>query len=251
MGAFKDYACYYDLIYSEKNYELEAKTVDLLIKKNSENVVKILNLGCGTGRHDYEMNRLGYTIKGVDLSPQMIEIAKVKYSDSINLEFCVGNAQSFCDNKIYDCILSLFHVMSYQNTNDEVMAVMNTAYRELEEGGLFIFDAWYGPGVLNERPENRIKRVESDRYEVVRYATPIMHENECVVDVKYDISVMDKLFNQNSDFSEIHKMRYFFLPEIELCLNLCGFELVDSVDSNSLCRPGFDSWTVYFIARKR
>lgn len=39
---------------------------------------KLLNLGCGTGKHDREFEKLGYKVKGIDLSPKMIEIAETE-----------------------------------------------------------------------------------------------------------------------------------------------------------------------------
>ena len=74
MEVFQDYAYYYNMIYKEKNYAEEAKIVDRLIKKKVDKKHPIvLNIGCGTGRHDYEFSKLGYIIKGVDLSPDMMK----------------------------------------------------------------------------------------------------------------------------------------------------------------------------------
>ncbi len=55
MEVFKDYAYYYNSFYQDKNYKDEAKQVDSLLKKYGHNVAKIINFGCGTGRHDIEL----------------------------------------------------------------------------------------------------------------------------------------------------------------------------------------------------
>ena len=53
MSVFKDYSNYYDLLYSDKDYEAEADYIDHLIQKNNPGAKTILNLGCGTGKHDF------------------------------------------------------------------------------------------------------------------------------------------------------------------------------------------------------
>ena len=77
MERFQDYAYYYNAFYKDKNYKKEAETVERLFKnRNSGEQNSILNLGCGTGRHDIEFAKMGYSVKGIDLSSQMIEVAK-------------------------------------------------------------------------------------------------------------------------------------------------------------------------------
>ena len=57
----------------------------------------------------------------------------------------------------FDAALMMFAVLGYQVENDDVLAALRTARRHLEPGGLFIFDVWYGPAVLHQRPSERVK----------------------------------------------------------------------------------------------
>ena len=54
MEVFQDYAYYYNTFYQDKDYEKEAKQIDVLLKKYGENIQTIINYGCGTGKHDIE-----------------------------------------------------------------------------------------------------------------------------------------------------------------------------------------------------
>ena len=254
MEVFQDYAYYYNMIYKEKNHAEEAKIVDRLIKKKVDKKHPIvLNIGCGTGRHDYEFSKLGYIIKGVDLSPDMINVAKDNYSDEIEagmMSFEVGNFQTYETDRQYDIVTSLFHVISYQNSNKEVLDSFNTAYKVLKNQGVFVFDLWYGPGVLTILPENRIKRVENKDNILIRYANPVVYYNKNIVDVNYDVLVIDKTTNIARTITETHSMRYFFLPEIENMLGQCGFKLLEILDCDSLESVNQMSWTAYIIAEK-
>ena len=69
MEVFQDYAYYYNAFYCDKDYKSEARTVAKLIKRNTNTEIKyVLNIGCGTGKHDIELKKLGYEISGIDLS---------------------------------------------------------------------------------------------------------------------------------------------------------------------------------------
>ena len=253
MEAFHDYAYYYNIFYGEKDYAGEAATICDLISRyaRKDHERKVLNIGCGTGRHDRELRRLGYHVYGIDLSREMIEIARKGADGAVGLFYEVQDARDFKVEAEFDVAVSLFHVMSYQNTNEELKSVLSCVGRVLNAGGIFIFDAWYGPGVLTDRPAVRVKRVEDDKNFFVRIAEPVLYPNKNVVDVRYNVNVIDKLTGINRTINEVHSMRYLFRPEIEEILSESGMELLGCLDCNTLREPDLDTWTAYFIAGKK
>lgn len=253
MRTFADYAYYYDLFYGDKDYQSEAQFVKQLIETYlKKNLKKVLSMGCGTGRHDIELAKMGYGVTGIDISSSMIEIAKknaLKEFD-LSVQFEVSDIRTYISKQKFDVAVSLFHVMSYQNKNEDLLAAFSTANRSLKRGGGMIFDVWYGPGVLNDKPTIRIKRVEDDRNLLIRYADPVMHANTDVVDVNYDILIINKTTGVTEQIKEVHHMRYYFEPELEYMLKQTGFELVACVEGKSMRRPDYQSWTAYFCAIK-
>ncbi len=250
MEVFKDYAYYYNIFYKDKDYKAESLQVDSLLRKYGRNVSKIINYGCGTGCHDFELSKIGYQCSGIDLSSLMIEIAKKNVRDmGIDIDFSVADIRRYEPKDKYDAVISLFHVISYQNSNQDIMETFHTARRALDRGGIFLFDVWYGPGVLSDKPEVRVKEVEDTQNRFVRIARPIMHNKENIVDVCYEVFVIDKNTGYTKIINETHHMRYFFRPELEFYLKEVGFELVDNIDCRTLKKTNYDSWTSYFIAR--
>lgn len=152
--------------------------------------------------------------------------------------------------KTYEVVLSMFHVMSYQIKNEDLIRAFKTASKALEKGGLFIFDCWYGPGVLTDKPAVRVKKVQDNRNTFIRYANPVMHIEANSVDVNYDILVIDNKTGMTKELNEVHSMRYFFNPEIEIMLEMTGFSLIECLSCDTLRSPDFNTWTTYFIARK-
>ena len=114
---------------------------------------------------------------------------------------------------------------------------------------MFLFDVWYGPGVLSDKPCVRVKEIDDDKHKLVRIARPDMHDKENVVDVCYEVFVIDQENGQTKVINEVHNMRYFFRPELEFFLEETGFELLDNIDCETLGETGYDSWTSYFVAR--
>lgn len=250
MEVFQDYTYYYDAFYQDKNYVTEAEQIDTLLKKYGCGIQNIINYGCGTGWHDIELARLGYRCTGIDVSPSMIEIAqKNAKNEKMDINFSVADIRKYGPIEKYDAVISLFHVMSYQNSNKDIMAAFWAARQALSQNGLFLFDVWYGPGVLSDKPSVRVKEVEDNKYKLIRIAKPVMHDKTNVVDVCYEVLVIDKKLKDTRVINEVHSMRYFFRPEIELYLKESGFQLIDSLDCGILGETGYDSWTSYFVAK--
>lgn len=250
MEVFKDYAYYYNAFYQDKDYASESGQVDTLLKRYGSNVKKIINYGCGTGRHDIELVKLGYGCTGIDMSSLMIEIARKNAGDEeIDIDFSVADIRGYAPKEKYDAVISLFHVMSYQNSNEDILAAFRAAREALDQGGIFLFDAWYGPGVLSEKPSVRVKEIEDEKNKLVRIARPVMHDRKNVVDVCYEVFVIDKGTGNTKTIHEVHNMRYFFRPEVEFYLREAGFELIDNMDCRTLGETSYDTWTSYFAAK--
>ena len=116
---------------------------------------------------------------------------------------------------------------------------------------MFLFDLWYGPGVLTDPPGVRVKEVEDDQYRLVRIARPVMYDERNIVDVNYEVLIIDKKTNITKTIKEVHSMRYFFRPELEILLQQAGFELMANIDCNTLEETDYNSWTSYFIAKAK
>jgi SAM-dependent methyltransferase len=231
---FDTYARYYDLLYQDKDYAAEAEYVTSLIREHAPQAVRILELGCGTGAHAEHLARMGYTVHGVDISKEMFARAELRKASlpievAARLTFSVGDARTVNTDQIYDVVISLFHVMSYQSTNADLLAAFETAARHLSGGGLFLYDFWYGPAVLTQRPDTRVKRLENNEIKVTRIAEPVLNVSENIVDVNYHVFIEDKSIGGIEQLQEMHRMRYFFLPELALYRGQLWTELVSEV----------------------
>lgn len=253
MPVFGKYSSYYNLLYKDKDYVVEVEYIHNLIQKHCPGAKDILDLGCGTGRHDFLLAEKGYTVTGVDRSEEMLSVANSQLTRSTlnsTLTFTHGDIRNIRLNKTFDVVVSLFHVMNYQTTDEDLMAVFETVKVHLKNGGLFIFDCWYGPAVLTERPEIRIKRLEDETMSVVRIGEPAMSPNENIVDVNYDVFIMDKISGKMEELKETHRMRYLFKPEIERMLSYAGLKPLACEEWITGKEPGSTTWSICWVVKK-
>jgi len=139
--------------------------------------------------------------------------------------------------------------ISYQTTNDDVTAAFQTARQHLNPGGIFIFDVWYGPAVLTERPAVRVKRMADDQTRITRLAEPVLHPNENRVDVNYHVFVRNRDTHAVTELDETHTMRYFFTPEIDRIATQTGFQCLHAGEWLTGKAIGFETWGVCFVLK--
>jgi len=260
MSVFGAYSQYYDLLYKDKDYAGEAAYVRSLIERYHPGAHSVLDLGCGTGRHALLLAESGYRMTGVDRSPDMLREANAQLasatperaqrlaSSGAAPTFLQGDVRSVRTGQKFDVVVSLFHVMSYQTSNDDLRAALQTIKEHLAPGGVVIFDCWYGPAVLTERATARSRHLENERIAVDREAEPVLHPTRNCVDVNYRVQITDKQTGAVQELRETHCMRYLFSPEVELLLSASGLELKGSAEFMTNKPLGLDTWTAVFVA---
>jgi SAM-dependent methyltransferase len=252
VSVFELYASYYDLLYKDKDYHGETEYIHQLIQRFAPHTQSILELGCGTGRHASLLTSKGYRIWGVDKSIEMLERANTnKFSlasrYASQLEFIRGDIGKIRLKRKFDSIIALFHVVSYQTSDEALHQTFANAKKHLAAEGIFIFDVWFGPAVLKSPPEIRIKRLEDANIEVTRIAEPDIDVDRHMVDVNYQIFINEKATGKIEQIKETHKMRYIFQNEIEKYGVKTGVKLVHCEEWLTGKEPGEDTWGVCFI----
>jgi len=228
----RDYSSYYDLFYADKDYAAEAAFVRTVIERHRPGAHSLIELGCGSARHAVEFVRAGFAVTGIDRSAEMIARGRDRLEqlspdlrDHLILQ--QGDATTYKPAATYDAVIALFHVVSYQTTNEALNAIFGSARSALQPGGLFVFDFWYGPAVLAEGPSVRVRRIETSDLDVTRTAEPTHERSRNVVTVKYTFLAVHRNSSRTERHEELHPMRYLFLPEIEGLVATNRFEVVE------------------------
>jgi SAM-dependent methyltransferase len=242
----RDYASAYDSIYADKDYERECDLVEQAFRRFSDGPVKtVLDLGAGTGNHALPLARRGYDVAGVDLSEEMVQIAREKAREGgVAIEFRHGDLREVQLGRRFDAVLLMFAVLGYQRTNADVRAALENARAHLRPGGVLMLDLWYGPGVLTEPPEDRRRVIETPDGDLTRTVSAELDVPHQLCTVRYSLS------GAGRDAEETHVMRFFFPAELELFMDVAGFELLTLSSVDDLDQPATTgSWTATVVAR--
>lgn len=250
MTVFGDYARYYNLLYKDKDYRQEAAFVLAQLRNCGCTPRTMLDLGCGTGRHALEIARNGISVTGVDMSSTMLAMGRTMLVDTIESNvpapsLLQGDARNVRLEQHFDAVTSLFHVMSYQNSEKDALAELETARAHLCPGGVFFFDFWYGPGVLSDPPAERDRVMEDADTLIRRHARPVHKVNDNIVEVHYSMQLKNKLSNEESELHETHFMRYWFLPELRHLAKLSGFRVVGEGKWMEQGAPDLSTWNAW------
>ncbi len=248
MSVFKKYADYYDEIYLQKDYKKEVDFLMEVMKKYSPIKVKnILSLGCGTAGHDIFLAKKGFGVLGIDASHNMIDIARQKAKkENVNINFKVADVSHFSVGKKFDFSMAMFNIAGYMTENDAMEKMLKNASKSLKKGALLAFDCWYGPAVLNDRPQNRAKTFIKDGKEITRLTTQTIDAQKSIIDITFTIKENGKKITQ-----ENHPMRFWYLREMEYFLNNNGFKMVKACNFMDLkSSVSENKWDIFIVAQK-
>jgi SAM-dependent methyltransferase len=244
-----EYAGAYDALYQDKDYAAECDLVERVFRDYAHAPIRrVLDLGCGTGRHTELLAARGYDVVGVDRSAEMLGFAKA----GVHAQFVESDITSLHLGENFDAVLIMFAVLGYLRDNTSLQAALNVARGHLRPGGLLFADVWYGPAVLTQRPSERVKVIDAPNGDRVIRATSAqldVRRNLCTVDYYLWRLHAGTLC---AEVREQHVMRYFFEPELERFLASAGFEVQHfGAFPDFDDEPGEHSWNIAVVARAR
>ncbi len=113
-----------------------------IIEKYSDiPVSRICEIACGTGSMAIEMSKRGYDVTASDLSLEMLTEAEHKArNEDASIRFVSADMRNFSLYTKADAILCLLDSMNYLTKPADFSATLSSVYKNLAEGGLFIFD---------------------------------------------------------------------------------------------------------------
>ncbi|CAM3167608.1 class I SAM-dependent methyltransferase [Streptobacillus felis] len=155
----KKFAHIYDEFMNFVDYKSWYKFLKSFFKNKK---LKVLDLGCGTGTLASMFSKDGHSVTAVDISDDMIEIAKNKYSE-LDIEFLKGDITKDTFGEEYDLIMCNFDTVNYFENLKEFQFFLKNAHKSLKKDGFFIFDI-VEEGIFEEIFLNDLFIDETDKY---------------------------------------------------------------------------------------
>ncbi|MBN1423577.1 class I SAM-dependent methyltransferase [Candidatus Fermentibacteria bacterium] len=135
---FTNYARTYDTEPYTQGTGVEVDFIEAEIEHNKG--IRILDIGCGTGRHAIELARRGYEVTGIDLSETQLARAREKAVDAgVSVQFRQGDARRLTCREEFDLVIMLCEgAFPLMETDEENFAILANAAAALREPGKLI-----------------------------------------------------------------------------------------------------------------
>jgi SAM-dependent methyltransferase len=225
----EEYAAAYDLLNAGKNYKEE---VDFLLsvlrdpKCGIPEPMSVLDLGCGSGRH---LTHFDSSIEkvGVDRSAGMLKAARS--NEISNCQFFHSDVLSIDLHRKFDVVYSLFHVLSYQLSDESLVGFFRAIERHLTDRGIALVDFWHRSAWDNDPPIIRVTNKSSDSVEVVRVSQPEFDMLSGRIDIDMLIFARSMASSPRFEmFKERHSMRAYTLSELRFAAQISGLDIVQA-----------------------
>ncbi|NOX38418.1 MAG: class I SAM-dependent methyltransferase [Calditrichaeota bacterium] len=233
----------YDLMMSHVNYRRWANYIARIITRAGFTEVRLLDVGCGTGKFVQEMRKLGYQIDGCDASPEMLRVFQERIPD----------ARGFCCRlpelpevpaQRYNVMTCLYDTLNYLTDQPTLLQALQCIYRKLDVPGLFIFDmvsSFHCQQYFRDYVE---REVLDERFAFERRSHFDVHQQ-----LQWN---RIKIFTPDGIFEEEHQQRiYDFKEIIELIQRETGFIIKDVYRDFTFRPVRVDSGRAHFVLLKR
>ena len=240
------FADVYDSLTEDVEYERRADYITGLLRRYGCEPEIILDLGCGTGTMTTLMAQKGYSMIGVDMSPEMLAVASEKAEkDGLDILYLNQPMEDFELYGTVGAVISLLDSINYITEEKELEQTFRLVHNYLDPGGLFIFDINTAYKLKNILPGNTFCG-ESDK---AFYTWENVYDPDYSI-CEFSLNFFIKNGENYSRHSETHYQRAYTDSYIKRLLLRCGFEVLDSFDDLTFSPPSRNAEKVFYIARK-
>jgi SAM-dependent methyltransferase len=196
----------YDKIYSFKDYKREVEVLLSIIRKYSPKAKRLLDVGCGTGKH-LQYLKGHYLAEGVDLLPQFCTIARRRNPE---LQIYQGDMRKLDLPHPYDVVVCLFSSIGYVETVPRLEEAIRSMARALSPGGLLIIEPWFTPKQWQKDTVHALY-VDEPGLKIARINTSTTVKGRSVMEMHYLVGTKEG----TRHYIETHKLGLFSATQMK------------------------------------
>ena len=246
--AYSGFARVYDLFMDDIPYEQWADYIEKVLEEYQIPKGLVLDLGCGTGSLSCLLDEKGYDMIGVDLSEEMLVIAKEKAIEE-NRDILYLN-QDMREFELYGtvgAVVSVCDSLNYILEEEELLQVFRLVNNYLDPDGIFLFD-------LNTRykyEELMGDNTIAENRESCSFIWENYYDKEKCIN-QYNLTIYIEGEDGRYDrWEETHFERFYETEKVIELLEKAGMEFLYVTDEFTDCPPETDSQRIVFLAREK
>ncbi|WP_026689173.1 class I SAM-dependent DNA methyltransferase [Alteribacter aurantiacus] len=241
---YQHFAYIYDRLMADAPYD---QWVDYAKERIPEGA-SILDVACGTATYTLKMASFGYAMTGVDLSEEMLSVAKQKADgDKKNITFIKQDMQQLTGFQDMDAVTVFCDGMNYLMDEDEIRATFDSVRGALKEGGTFLFDV-HSSFKMESAFDHQVYADNEEEASYIWFASPGEYDNSVIHDLTFFIKNEKGTYDR---VDESHTQRTFDSSVYASLLDECGFDIVEISSEFGLKAPIHQTDRIFFHARKR
>ncbi len=244
MEAYTGFAQVYDTFMDNIPYDEWGDYLTSLLERYGVKDGLVLDMGCGTGAMTRYLNGRNYDMIGIDVSEEMLAVAREKSSSEIL--YLLQDMRSFELYGTVGAVISICDSINYILDEDELCQMFRLVNNYLDPEGIFIFDlntVYKYQEILGEQT------IAEDREDCSFIWDNYYDEDEMINE--YDLSIFvrekDDLFRR---YQETHYQKAYPIETVKKLLEKSGMEVLAIYDAFTYNKPEPDSERVYFVARE-
>jgi ubiquinone/menaquinone biosynthesis C-methylase UbiE len=241
---FSELAKVYDLIFDQIEYdEWTQFTLETLEKLGCalKAGASVLDLACGTGSSSLPYLQRGFRLTGVDLSSEMLEVARTKLA-GVSL-FAQGFTELNLPDR-FDLISCVFDSLNNLTDPNDLGLAFARVFAHLKPGAWFVFDINTPLGVQELWDDDRFEG------EVILDGDSIRFQWTHRYDPDSELGLVTARFGRTLEFLEEHAERGYWPGDLEPMLSRAGFAQVVFLEYPDSSVPDLDTPRVWCFAQR-
>ena len=205
---------YYHLLYKNRDEKEAQVLIDNLashfqILKGS----KLLDVGCGKGRHATYFNKKGMDVVGIDLSLNSINTAKK--DENGTLQFAVHDMREVFKANEFNIVTNLFTSFGYFEKNEDDQKAINAMTLNLKQAGILIIDFMNVKKLVGNLVKSEKKIIDGVTFNISR-------------SIKNNYIIKDITFSDNGENYQFQeKVKALTLTDFTNFISKAGLKIID------------------------